>query len=225
VAELVRQQSERARQDVLSIFPAAQQARQAGFQGAADIFGQVIPQQAEVFQRGITSAQDVLQGGLSAFNNAILGLPQDLSSTGPLGQPAQPFDINLGFAQQQLPQVQTAGQLNIPSGGGTTPIGGINTFGEFGGINQDQLLQQLLASQGQPSANQPTAPPPAAQPIGNFVSDILNNPNFTDVQMGEAILNEANRRNLSIGQLADNSLLTRDQIQQGIDFVGLDLRN
>jgi len=142
--ELIRQQGERARSDVLGIFPQAQQAQTQGFQGALDVLGQTIPQQANVFQQGFTGAQDVLKAGLASRNNAILGLPQDLSLSGVLGDPSGALNVDFGFANQQLPQ---SGQLGLPASGGTTPI---NTAG----IPQD-ILNQLLQLSGQVSSSVP----------------------------------------------------------------------
>ena len=49
-----------ARQDVLDLFPSAEGARTAGFQGALDVFGQTIPQQAAAFTGGNVAAQQAL---------------------------------------------------------------------------------------------------------------------------------------------------------------------
>ena len=71
---------EQGRQDVLAAFPKAQEARRQGFQGALDVFGQSIPQQLQAFQGGNVGAQQALLGGLPQQQNAILGLPTDLST-------------------------------------------------------------------------------------------------------------------------------------------------
>jgi len=55
--DFIRQGTAQARGDIQNIFPAAQQALQGGFTGAANIFGQAIPQQANVFQQGNVAAQ------------------------------------------------------------------------------------------------------------------------------------------------------------------------
>jgi hypothetical protein len=104
-----------ARQDVLGLFPSAEGARTAGFQGALDVLGQTIPQQFDVFQQGNVGAQSALLAGLPQFNNAILGLPLDLSTLQP-----QTIGFDTSFAQQQLPQIPGVSTL---LGGGAGPTG------------------------------------------------------------------------------------------------------
>ena len=106
-----------ARQDVLDIFPSAEGARTAGFQGALDVLGQTIPQQFGTFQAGNVGAQQALLAGLPQFQNAILGLPTDLSGLQPQ---TIPFDTS--FAQQQLPDIQSIVEL-LGGGGGGVPGG------------------------------------------------------------------------------------------------------
>lgn len=91
---------DQARADLFKLFPAAQQNLQAGFQGAADIFGQAIPQQANVFQQGNVAAQQQIAQGLPQFQNAILGNPVDFSQF----QPTQLQQPDFGFLQAQVPQ-------------------------------------------------------------------------------------------------------------------------
>ena len=61
--DFIRQGTAQARGDIQNIFPAAQQALQGGFQNAANIFGQAIPQQANVFQQGNVAAQQQIAQG------------------------------------------------------------------------------------------------------------------------------------------------------------------
>lgn len=97
--DLIEQATRQARGDVLALAPAAFENRNLGFQGALDVFGQTIPQQFGAFQQGNMQAQGALLAGLPQFQNAILGLPADLSGFQP-----QRIDVDTGFAQQQLPE-------------------------------------------------------------------------------------------------------------------------
>ncbi len=122
--------TQQARQDVLGLFPQAQQARNLGFQGALDVLSGSLPAQLQAFQQGNVGAQQNLLAGLPQFQQAILGGQVDLSAlqpttitpqtdfisqTLPFGQPAQ---------QQQIQDLVNAlgGSANfnqaIPQGGG-----------------------------------------------------------------------------------------------------------
>jgi len=105
-AELIAEKAAEARTDVLALFPGFEQNVQAGAQGALDIFGQAVPQQLGAFQAGNVGAQQTLLAGLPQIQNAILGRNVDLS-----GLQAQQLPVDLGFAQQQLPQFQSATDL------------------------------------------------------------------------------------------------------------------
>lgn len=76
--EFIKQQTEKARQDALTLFPASQETVRQGFQGALDIFGQSMPQQRELMQQGNIDAQNLQAAGLGAFRDAILGNPVNL---------------------------------------------------------------------------------------------------------------------------------------------------
>ncbi len=81
--QFIRQQAERARNDVLNIFPAGDEARNQSLNQALAIFGQSAPAQADAFAEGNTAAQAALLGGLSQFQNAILGRSVDFSALQP----------------------------------------------------------------------------------------------------------------------------------------------
>jgi len=100
--QFIREGVEQARGDIENIFPFAQQALQGGFQGAADIFGQAIPQQANVFQQGNLAAQQQIAQGLPQFQNAILGNQVDFSQF----QPVQLQQPDFSFLQNQQFQTQ-----------------------------------------------------------------------------------------------------------------------
>ena len=75
------------------------QSAQEGFQGALDLMGQTIPQQAALFQGGNVAAQNTLLAGLPQQNNAIMGNPIDLSGLQPTQQA-----YNTDYTQQRLPE-------------------------------------------------------------------------------------------------------------------------
>ena len=150
--EATREAVNRARGDLGRLFPAAQQNLQQGFQGALDIFGQTIPQQAQAFTGGNVAAQQALLAGLSQQQNAILG-----GQLQPLN--IQPFALqpDFGFAQQQLPEFVNPFGAEVPNPDviGLPTIGGLNQpvsatqpvaatqpvfGGRFGGNNLANLL-------------------------------------------------------------------------------------
>ena len=97
-----RRAAEEARGDVNRIFPQAQQTAQQGFQGALDVFGQSLPAQTDVFQQGNVGAQQAILSGLPQIQNALLGGNVDFSQM----QPFQAQQPDLGFFQQELPQIE-----------------------------------------------------------------------------------------------------------------------
>lgn len=99
---LIRQGVAEAKKDITPLFAGARQSGQQGFQGALDVFGQTLPQQAQAFQGGNVAAQQALLAGFPQFQNAILGGQVDLSGL----QPFQPQLPDFSFSQQQLPQLQ-----------------------------------------------------------------------------------------------------------------------
>ena len=137
--DFIRQGTQEARTDIKNIFPLAQQALQGGFQGAANIFGQAIPQQADVFQQGNVAAQQQIAQGLPQFQNAILGRPVDFGQFKPvtLQQPDFSFLQNQQFQTQNpfAPQPQAIGPQPQNALGGfggqlVSPLGGrFNNFG------------------------------------------------------------------------------------------------
>jgi len=102
--DLFQRLAAQSRSDAIPLFTSAQEASAQGIQGALDIFGQTIPQQASLIQQGNLGAQNVIAGGLGGINAAILGLPQDLSQQA-LSQLAQPLNFNTDFANVNLGEV------------------------------------------------------------------------------------------------------------------------
>ena len=124
---LIREGQAQARQDLLTLFPSAQQSAQQGFQRAADVFRDVVPQQSQIFQQGNINAQNTLLAGLPQQQNAILGGNVNLGAL----QPTTQFQPDFGFLNQQI------GQPTEQAGGG--------------------LGNQLLTDLSQPTLrNQPT---------------------------------------------------------------------
>lgn len=105
------QQAGQAREDLLRLFPAAEQNINLGFQAGLDTFAQTIPLQAGVFQAGNVAAQQQLLAGAPQVQAALLGGPVDFSAL----QPTQlPFDTS--FSQAQLPEFQTIESTGLLKG-------------------------------------------------------------------------------------------------------------
>jgi len=102
---LIERQTKQATRDATKLFGAAQDNFLTGSQAGLDVFGSTIPQQFGAFQQGNVGAQNQLIAGMPQVNNALLGLPTDLSSFQP-----QQIDVDTSFAQQQLPQFTTPEQ-------------------------------------------------------------------------------------------------------------------
>lgn len=109
----------RAEDAINRLFPQAQQSAQQGFQGAIDVFGQTLPQQANLFQSGNVAAQQALLSGQPQFMNAILGRQVDLSGI----QPFQAQPIDFSFANQQIGG-QGGLSGGLAAGGPISPITG-----------------------------------------------------------------------------------------------------
>lgn len=102
----IRQQMGQSRDDIMGLWPGISQNRNMGYQQALDMFGQAMPQQMDMFQQGNMGAQSTLLAGLPQFQNAILGLPTDMSAL----QPRQ-INYDTSWMQQQLPDFQSPAQL------------------------------------------------------------------------------------------------------------------
>jgi hypothetical protein len=133
-----RRASEEARADIFKLFPASQDALSTGYQGAANIFGQTAPQQADIFQQGNVAAQQQIAAGMPQFQNAILGGQVDYNQFQPtqLQQPdfsfmqgqqfesPNPFDPNYGMTDEQI-QNATAQNPASPYPTNLPPVGTI----------------------------------------------------------------------------------------------------
>ena len=140
-----RRAADEARADIFKLFPASQAALAGGYQGAADIFSQSAPQQADIFQQGNVAAQQQVAAGMPQFQNAILGGQVDYNQFQPakLQQPdfgfmqnqqfesPDPFNPLAGMTNEQI-QNATAQQPPVPFGhtypDGWSPSGGLGSI-------------------------------------------------------------------------------------------------
>ncbi len=110
---------QRARGDLFKLFPSAEDNAQKGYQGALDVFGQFMPQQADTFQQGNVAAQNQILAGMPQAHNALMGGAIDYSQF----QPTQ-IDYDPSVFQQQLPDYQSTGDaLGFDAPGGMNFIG------------------------------------------------------------------------------------------------------
>ena len=137
-----------AREDVNRLFAGSGQAQQRGFGSALEFLGESLGQQVAPFQQGNVLAQQQISRGLPQIQNALLGIPTDLSGfqSRQVDQP-QAFDVSRFLPQQpqqaQIPQqsaIQKAIEEAIASGkldpgilsGATGRVTNNPRFGAFG---------------------------------------------------------------------------------------------
>jgi hypothetical protein len=101
--------TEKARSDVMSLYPSAENNLKQGAQGALDVMGQFLPQQANVFQQGNMNAQNQISAGLPQIQNALMGGAVDYSQFQP-----QQINYDQSIFSQQLPEMQTSQQALNP---------------------------------------------------------------------------------------------------------------
>lgn len=136
---------DRARGDVFGLADLATGNRNQGIQASLDMFGQSIPAQLSSFLGGNTGAQDAILAGVPQVQNAILGLPTDMS-----GLQTQQLPVDMSMFQQQPPEFQNASQLL----GGQAPrgivpplrrqFGGGGDYYTPGNKNQPQIPPQMI---------------------------------------------------------------------------------
>lgn len=153
-ASETRRASEEARADLFKLFPASQDALSTGYQGAANIFGQSAPQQADIFQQGNVAAQQQIAAGMPQFQNAILGGQVDYNQF----QPTQLEQPDFSFMQNQ--------QFEAP-----------NPFNPNYGMTDDQIQN---ATAQNPASPYPTNIPP----IGTIYSPQNNQSNMLGGWLG-----------------------------------------
>lgn len=122
----IEQGQAQARQDLMALFPAAIQSGQQGFQAAANVFQDVVPQQSQIFQQGNINAQNTLLAGLPQQQNAILGGNINPNAL----QPTTQFQPDFGFLNQQIapPQPQQGQQQGVAQ----NVLGGIGQLPTLG---------------------------------------------------------------------------------------------
>jgi len=213
--ELIREQANLARADVLGIFPAAQQAQQQGFQAAANLFGESIPEQARLFSLGNVEAQRAQTQGLAGFREALLGLPQDFSQDF-LQQGIQQFTPSFGFGAQgiPIPTAPSIDSLGLNRGG----LPEIPSF--FTGIPRGEEA----GFAGREGLEDPVLTPQQTQQgiaeIGPLVTQLLSQTELPLLDRANVVFDEADRLGLSVQQLAENSTLTVEEILSGLQQVG-----
>lgn len=139
--QLISRNADRARQDVLRMFPQAQQTLAQGTQAALDVQGQAFPQQMSAFQQGNMGAQDAQLRGLSAMQKALMGQPVDMSYARTQNL-MSPINVDTSFSQQQVPQFIYGGA----QGGGMQGRGqqqGQQAQGQQPSL--EELIRQLLS--------------------------------------------------------------------------------
>jgi hypothetical protein len=148
--EATEKATAQARSDVGQLFGQAQQGVSQGFQGAANVFRDVVPQQSTAFQQGNINAQQSILAGLPQIQNALLGGNVNLGAL----QPSQQINPDFGFLNQFIPTQQQGGVL------GGNALGGIDLRTEqekllanFGDLSQGQRLNQVLGNFGSLPAN------------------------------------------------------------------------
>ncbi len=108
--DFIKSQGTQARQDILDLFPAADQNRNLGNQAALDVLAQSAPQSIEAFQSGNLGAQAAILGGtpmlsLIGRNGGRMTL-NDFNNRSATG--SMPLSgIDPSFLSQQLPEFVT----------------------------------------------------------------------------------------------------------------------
>lgn len=149
-SDAIRTATRQARADVNRLFPQAQQARLQGFQGAQDVFANVVPQQFGAFQQGNIQAQQTTGLAPQQIQNALLGLPVDFGFL----QPQQQFQPDFSFLNQPINQqpidippeglapninLQLLDQLGLSGAGGFGSLFGASGAGGGGGALGEAL--------------------------------------------------------------------------------------
>jgi len=100
-----------ARGDVQRLFGTADIARQGGFSSALDFLSGAPAAQIAPFQQGNVAAQQQIARGLPQIQNALLGLPTDLSGfqAQQIGRPAD-FNFDLSSFGPQQPAAAASAQ-------------------------------------------------------------------------------------------------------------------
>ena len=142
--QYVVDQAAGGRIDLLDMWPRAEANRNMGYQSALDVFGQTMPQALSTFQQGNVGAQGALLAGLPQIQNAIYGLPTDLS-----GMQPQAIQYDPSYTQQQLPDF--FGAQAPPPDAAQQLYEGASMVGDHGnqtGFNYSDLLAGIAGRMG-----------------------------------------------------------------------------
>lgn len=124
--------AQQARNDVMRLFQQGSTQGRAGLTNAFNFYKQAAPQRIAPVNQGFQQGINVLGQGAQQANNAILGLPVDMSftnqqvqqaPTGYLDQASLPQAPILGVADAAAQQ-PTVAQQDARSGGGIMPLAG-----------------------------------------------------------------------------------------------------
>lgn len=105
-------------------FNIGQKSAQAGFQSSLDFFKNAQPAKYEPMIQGNVAAQKVIGQGAQQANNAILGLPVDMSFTN------QQTAIQPNYSAIQSAQMPILGARPADEGVSTKSTGGVKLAGE-----------------------------------------------------------------------------------------------
>lgn len=190
ILEKQSQLSERARQDIANIFPSAQQAIGNATNKALDITGKSTREQINAFSQGNNAAKQFQAMGLSAFQDAILGNPQNLSADSLLGtlNSMQPIQVNTDFLTQTAPQVASPSALGLRLDPNVLDLPEI-----------DRSINNGVGTDAQISAIE-------------AIVNAFNSGQIGERQGAQQIANMANNQGLDLGQLSSIIGMTPDAI-------------
>jgi len=134
-----------SRQNAVQLYNQGLKARQAGDQGAFNFYQQNANRRINPYVGGNVAAQQAIGLGAQQANNALLGLPTDMSFQNP--QQIQYSGLSAGRLPQasqgfELPADQLASPAPAKSGGGSGGLGGLLGSG-IGGVGA-KLIKGLF---------------------------------------------------------------------------------
>lgn len=198
--------SERARDDAFRLFPSAQNALTNAANQSIGVNAQGADAQINAFTQGNQNAQRTQAQGLSGYNDAIMGNPQDLSMANMLASLPPSVSVDTGFLQQTAPQMLSPTALGLTSdanyGGGFPGGGDLNGVG---------------------SAN-PWGAVQGTGPIVDIANQYLSG-NLSEADGVRQVINQANQMGLDIGQLSRMLGLTPQNILRLAQEHGLNFDN
>lgn len=83
--------------------------RNMALQQSLNLLGGTIPTRLDAFQQGNVGAQKQIIGGLPLIQQAVMGMPLDMSALNPVS-----VNYNTDYAQQTLPQFQSSADALKP---------------------------------------------------------------------------------------------------------------